>query len=158
MSDLIVINTGPLIALARIGAIDLVANLPYRFVCPQEVRDELDDGQRLGYPAVQPVWLEVRQLRAPLSRLAVAALDKGEAAVIQMALEEQAMAACIDEWKGRRAALAAGLEVTGVLGLLGMAKNRGLIAAVRPYVEKAATQGIRYDRELVARFLSALNE
>jgi len=65
---------------------------------------------------------------------------------------------CIDEWKGRRAALAAGLKVTGVLGLLGLAKQRQVIQAVKPYLEKAVAAGIRYDPELVQRVLEAVGE
>ena len=65
---------------------------------------------------------------------------------------------CIDEWKGRRAALAAGLKVTGVLGLLGMAKRKGLIDAIRPFVDKAIAAGIRYHPELLSRVLRAASE
>ena len=47
MAERIVINTGPLIALARMGALDIGAQLPYEFICPLEVKDELDDGAAL---------------------------------------------------------------------------------------------------------------
>lgn len=49
-SERIVINTGPLIALARAEALDLAGRLPLRFICPREVREELDAGTAEGYP------------------------------------------------------------------------------------------------------------
>ena len=83
MAEPIVINTGPLITLDRIGGLDIPGKLPFDFICPAEVRAELDEGRRTGYSDVSPDWLRVEQLRAPLSRVAASALDTGEAAVIQ---------------------------------------------------------------------------
>lgn len=40
----IVIDTGPLITLQRIEAIQTVGQLPFEFVAPEEVRAELDAG------------------------------------------------------------------------------------------------------------------
>jgi predicted nucleic acid-binding protein len=65
----------------------------------------------------------------------------------------------IDEWRGRRAAMAVGLRVTGSLGLLGRAKRVGLIPTVRPWIEKLTTSGVYYHPELLQRFfLSAMGE
>jgi predicted nucleic acid-binding protein len=86
------------------------------------------------------------------------ALDMAEAAVIQLALEEQIPLVCIDAWKGRRMALAAGLKVTGALGLLGKAKVQGIIPAVSPFLERALRNGVRYHPELVQKVLEALGE
>ncbi len=158
MPSRLVLDTGPLITLARIDCLDIVGKLPYEFLCPAEVRRELDEGEAAGHPRVAPGWLAVRSLSSPLPAAAVIALDEGEAAVIQLAVELKAGIAVIDEWKGRRAALAAGLEVTGSLGLLGQAKHRGLIPAIRPLIERAVTEGVRYHRDLVLAVLRAVGE
>jgi predicted nucleic acid-binding protein len=122
MAERIVIDTGPIIALARADALDIVAELPIAFVAPIEVRDELDEGVRRGHPAVAVAWIQFAPLAIPASPLVLAELDRGEAAVIQLALEQRISLVGIDERKGRRAAGAAGLAVTGTLGLLGRAK------------------------------------
>ena len=158
MAERIVVNTGPLIALARIEALDVVGRLPFEVICPQEVRDELDQGAEIGHPHVNPSWLAVVSLRERPSPLSLSALDLGEAAVIQLALEQGIERVCIDEWKGRRAALAAGLQVTGALGLLGRAKLLGLLPALRPLIERAIERGIRYHPELVRQVLTAVGE
>jgi hypothetical protein len=88
----------------------------------------------------------------------LAGLDLGETAVIQLGLELEVHAVAIDEWKGRRAALASGLRVTGSLGLLGRAKSQGLIPELKPLLEKAVAAGIWYNPELIRTVLEAAGE
>ncbi|MEW6210806.1 MAG: DUF3368 domain-containing protein [Acidobacteriota bacterium] len=158
MSEKIVINSGPLIALGKMQALDLIAQLPYEFLCPSQVETEILKGTSLGYSVVIPSWVKVLSLQSPLAPFASIALDDGEASVIQLALEQKISRVCIDELKGRRAALAVGLQVVGSLGLLGNAKTRGLIPAARPFIEQAQQNGIYYDANLVDRFLRAIGE
>jgi len=54
MQTQIVINASPLIAFARMGALDIIGQLPFDFVCPQQVKDELDEGAARGYVAIAP--------------------------------------------------------------------------------------------------------
>lgn len=104
VSSLIVLNTGPLIAFARLEVLDVIGRLPLQFVCPLEVRHEIDQGVAAGYSEVAPPWLHVEATSVPVSALGVASLDSGEAAVIQLALDRSIPVVGIDEWKGRRAA------------------------------------------------------
>ncbi len=66
MPERIVVNTGPLIALAKADALDVVGQLPFDFVCPRAVRDELDEGARLGHQAVVAPWVSVVALSRPV--------------------------------------------------------------------------------------------
>ncbi len=158
MADRIVIDTGPLIALARANALDLIERLPIDFFCPPEVQAELDEGTRLGHCAVAAPWLRVMPLKERLDPLAAATVDAAEAAVIQPALEEGIGLVCMDDRKGRRAALAVGLRITGSLGLLARAKTLGLTAAIRPFIEHAMDEGVWYDHALMSRLLADLRE
>jgi predicted nucleic acid-binding protein len=158
VAERIVMNTGPLVAFTRIGCLEVIGRLPYEFVCPAEVWQELDDGRISGHPWVAPAWLRRTPLSSPPSPALLAALDLGEAAVIHLALDLGVRIVAIDEWKGRRGALASGLRVTGSLGLLGRAKAVGLISDLKPLIAKAIDAGIWYDRELVRSFLEAAGE
>jgi predicted nucleic acid-binding protein len=158
MAERIVINTGPLIALARMDALDAIGQLPLEFICPVEVRDELDEGVVQGYPLIAPTWLIVVPLSASLSPVSVAALDKGEAAVIQLAIEQGRLRVSIDELQGRRIAAALGLNRVGSLGLVARAKTLGIIPAIRPLIEKAMREGIHYHPDLVNLVLTAVGE
>ena len=48
--------------------------------------------------------------------------------------------------------------MTGSLGLLGMAKVRGLVPALAPYVAAMRKSGVYLDDTLVRRFLVAMGE
>jgi len=122
MAEQIVVNTGPLIALSRIDALEVIQKLPFEFVCPVAVREELDAGLFHGYPVIVISWIQILPLSSLENPIAKVTLDRGEAAVIQLALERKIKRVCIDDWKGRRVALAVGLNVTGTLGLLAKAK------------------------------------
>ena len=74
------------------------------------------------------------------------------------AIEQAIRDVRIDEWRGRRAAAAIGLQVTGSLGLLGRAKILGLTPAVSPWVQKLKACGIHYHPELLRNFLLAMGE
>ena len=155
MSERLVVNTGPLIALESAGILDVLGRLPFEVVCPQEVVDELAAGPRQG---PLPDWLHVLPLAAPLDRVALASLDRGEAAVIQLAGEQGISLVCIDERKGRMVAEAVGLRVTGTLGILIGAKRLGLLGALRPIIERMVAAGAWYDAELVRRVLASVGE
>lgn len=75
MTERIVCNTSPLLALTKMQTLDAVGKLPFQFICPAEVEAEILAGAKQGYQIEIPTWLTV----VPL---AVAALDADEAAVI----------------------------------------------------------------------------
>jgi predicted nucleic acid-binding protein len=158
MTEKIVTNTSPLLAFAKMQAFEIIGRLPFEFICPAEVEQEILAGADQGYDVEIPDWLKIEKLQTNLSPLAVASLDVGEAAVIQLALEQNVETVCIDELKGRRAALAVGLKVVGSLGLLGKAKSLALITKLKPYIEKAKTNGIFYDENLIENFLKSFGE
>lgn len=158
MAERLVINTGPLVALGRTSATAAVARMPFEVIAPMEVRRELDAGAATGHVRGDVSWVRFVALKRPLSALATSNLDPGEAAVIQLALDEGIEIVCIDERKGRRAALAVGLRITGTLGLLGRAKALGLLPSVRPIVEEMVASGDWFDEELLARFYTAIGE
>jgi predicted nucleic acid-binding protein len=158
MNSRIVINTGPLIAFGRMDCLETIRDLPFDYSSPEQVRLEIVAGNRLGYATAFPEWINVISLTDPPSKLTLSNLDAGEAAVIEAALQNNIQTVCLDELKGRRAAVASGLVVVGSLGILGRAKKLGLIGNVKPFVEKAQLSGIHYDQKLVDTFLAGLGE
>lgn len=62
-------------------------------------------------------------------------LDAGEAEAIALAMECQADLILLDERMGRHAAQRMALKVTGTLGILIAAKDRGLLPSVRPLLD-----------------------
>lgn len=158
MNKRIVVNTSPLIAWEKMRALEIIEKLPFDFICPAQVQAEILNGAAKGYSVNFPSWIKILTLKTPLSALTLANLDAGEAAVIELALEQNIPQVCLDEIKGRRAAIASGLQVVGSLGILGRAKILGLVSKIRPLIERAQNSGIYYDSKLVEKFLKSFGE
>jgi hypothetical protein len=63
-------------------------------------------------------------------------LDRGEAEAIVLAIERRADLLLVDQRRGRRTASAAGLRVTGLLGVVATAKRAGLIDLAKPVLDE----------------------
>jgi predicted nucleic acid-binding protein len=79
-------------------------------------------------------------IAAPIDQYLVrelqAQLDFGEAEAIVLAQERHADLLIVEERRGRRIAAAAGLGITGLLGVLAEAKARGIIHTVKPVLDE----------------------
>ncbi len=90
-------------------------------------------------------------------KLAQTRLDDGERSAIALALQRRAVV-LVDERCGRAAALEAGLQVIGSLGLLVRARQCGLVPHVRPLAQALLDNGYYVARPLVERTLAVVGE
>lgn len=123
-------DTSPLGYLVLIGQTHIVPQLFTAVIIPEEVRAELASNrapsaiqQWIGQP---PPWLEIDSIVLP-SDAALDRLHAGERAAILLAERLRADLVLLDEKPGRTAALGRGLRVSGLLGILREAANRGLV-------------------------------
>ena len=136
---IVVSNTSPLIALARAGRLDLLQAIHGEIIVPDAVFNEITVAGA-GEPGAQEVaaanWIKRQPaLNRQLVNALCLDLDAGEAEAIALAMECQADLILVDERMGRHAAQRMGLKVTGTLGILIAAKDRGLLASVRPLLD-----------------------
>jgi len=132
----IISDTSPLTALLLIGRGDLLTSLFERVVIPPAVEREL-----LCAHADLPPWLEVTAPQRIPASVLEGGLDAGETEAIALALDLHPDTLLMDERLGRRLAQQHGLPVTGLLGLLALAKNSGLICAVVPVIRDLQDKG-----------------
>jgi predicted nucleic acid-binding protein len=85
-------------------------------------------------------------------------LDAGEAKSIAFASEHEGSLLIIDEIKGRKAAKEMGIPVTGSLGVLIAAKNKGHLKAVKPIIEEVQKTNFRISEHLIERVLDKVKE
>lgn len=137
---IVVSDTSPILNLARIGRLELLPSLYHQVLIPSVVHRELTFSRR-DLPAAidfaaEP-WLivatatdqtRVQELREEL--------DPGEAEAIVLAIERRADMLLVDERRGRRIAVGAGLRVTGLLGVVANAKRAGMIDRAKPVLDE----------------------
>lgn len=146
---IIVSNSGPLIALARIHHVFLLQRLYGHLLIPPAVHQEVT-GLRPDLPGATEVrhapWIEIADVSDQIAvSLLRERLDAGESEAIVLALERQADILLIDEARGRRIAQAKGLVHVGTIGILVLAKRQGLIEQVTPVLEQLIASGFRMD-------------
>ena len=119
MDKAVISDTSCLIALERIGKLEVLKLLFAKVLITEEVRIEF--GQAI------PDWIVVvkNQNTSKFFELHKV-LDSGEASSIAFAFGVENSILIIDEVKGRKVAAENGLEIIGTLGLLLLAKKRGL--------------------------------
>ena len=169
---IIISDTSPLSNLAIVGYLSLLQQIYNKVIIPQGVAEELrnaSDEENLIAGVLSLDWIEV----IPAKNLELISilrnnhnLDRGEAEAIAslaignaLALELNADELLIDERLGRREATRLGLPITGVLGILLVAKRRRLIPAVQPVIDALMNQaGFRVSNQLYAAVLKAADE
>lgn len=131
--EIVITDSGCLISLERINRLDILPALFSQVLLPPAVQAE--------FGVVLP-WLKVVP---PQDRGMVAALkmlvDEGEAEAIALAYELQ-YRLIIDDLQGRKVARDLGLQIMGTIGILVMAKQQGIIPALKPVIE--ALEGVSF--------------
>lgn len=151
--DRIVINTSPIIALtAAMGNLTVLQDLYSEILVPWEVSQEIlvNGGSRFAAEEFRSAfWLNKINQPQRISPLLLNSLDRGEAAVIQLAQNESINTVCIDESVGRRIARLSGLKLTGSIGILIRAKREGRLHSMRDAIDKMQNQGIRLSSTVI---------
>jgi predicted nucleic acid-binding protein len=152
-----VIDTSPLVVLAKVGRLDLVLDGPRRLVLPTAVAEEVRAGPvtdlaRLALDAGRfevPVPVDVHPLVLEWG------LGAGETAVLSYALTHAALA-ILDDREARRAAHALGIPIVGTLGIVLHAARRGRVESPAALVQGLRDVGLRLNEKAVSDAFQAI--
>lgn len=152
---IVVSDTSPITALLSIQQIDLLHLLYGVVVVPKAVAGEL-----LAYHADIPDFIQPTAVNdCPLLAKLNEQLDPGEAEAIVLAQTLNADLLLIDEALGREAARHEQLPVIGLMGVLLIAKNKGLIPRVGELIDQLeAEAGFYLSRQVKTKVLEAAKE
>jgi predicted nucleic acid-binding protein len=162
-APLLVPDSGPLIALARVDLLHLPALLFSQVLVPIAVWDEVlrqpseDERTRLQAALASGHLSLPAENGPPPAALVDPRLGAGERAAIGLALAHAAQV-LIDERRGRQAAADAGLRVVGTVGLLARGRQLGAIGPVRRVIETLRASGYYLAESLTQPVLAALGE
>ena len=159
----VVSNTSPILNLAAIGETGLLEKLYASLHVPFEVAAEIQrlrESQLRFQSAYMPSFVDVVTLQNPQVAIVLSGeLDPGEAAAIALASEMQAGLLLMDELRGRTVARRLGIPTLGLLGILKLAKQQGVVPAIAPLMEKLEQQaGFWVGRVLRERVLREAGE
>ncbi len=156
----VVLNTTPLVALWVLGRLDLLRDLFGQVVIPPAVQSEFmaAETQARQDALAQAPWVAPQTLAHPERALAYPQLDRGEAEVLALAVETEARLVIIDERLGRRYAQRLQLPLTGTLGVLLLAKEKGLLPALHPEIERLQQAGLSLGPDLITEALHLARE
>jgi predicted nucleic acid-binding protein len=145
-----VADASPIIALGRIGRLDLLQRLFTTVAIPPAVAAEAFGGE------AAPSWIRVVTPGSAVGR--GASLGAGEQEAIALALELDAAWIVLDDLAARRQAAREGLRVVGTIGLLLAAKRARLVESVRPLFDALDRAEFRLSASVRSIALQAADE
>lgn len=134
-----VVNASPLIFLSKANLLELLQLASEEIVVPVAVATEI---QRRGQADVtvqaleRTPWLTVVTTPQVASKIRDWDLGEGESAVLAWAYAHPGTEAIVDDLAARRCATTLDMPIRGTLGLVLTAKQKGIIPAARPILEK----------------------
>ncbi len=147
----IISDTSCFIILTNIGELDLLQLTFGEIVTTEEVIQEL--GEEL------PSWILVKAATDKYrQQILETQVDRGEASAIALALEFPESRLILDDYKARKIAENLGLEITGTIGVFIIAKKRGIIKSIKPYLEKIRATNFRLSNEIEKQALKEAEE
>lgn len=153
----IVSDTGPIIGLGKIGMIDLLKSLANEVLIPPFVHRELfgkigAETTRIENALEDFIKVTAVNVLEPWKAEELAELDEGEKQAVSLASEMgDDVLLLIDDYAGRQAAKRLGIAVIGLIGLLLLGKERGLIRRVDTLLDELKQNGYWLSEEVVGK-------
>ena len=161
MTDKAIINASPLIFLSRSHHLDLLQAFAREIWVPEPVATEISQRGRQDITAKaigQTYWLITQPISHIPTKITEWRLGAGESSVLALANEHPGTETIIDDLAGRKCAASLNIPVRGTLGIVLVAKKRGLIPKARPVIEDMMRTGLYLSRKVMDRALSRVGE
>ena len=161
MPEITIVNTSPLFYLHRLGLLELLKKLYGHITVPEAVKKELKEGQAQGEDVPQLenyTWVEIRSVGMPMYLQLIADLGPGESEVLALATNHPSALVILDDKLARRIAEMQGFRLTGTAGVLLRAKQKGLVPALKPVIERLLDLDFRLKPDLVKTTLELAGE
>ncbi len=157
---IVVADSSPLAALSICQSLPLLERLFSEVQVPKAVFTEVCIPGK-AEAGVLRAWLRDRVQPVSLSDCHISkpeGLGQGELEAIALYLALSADLLLVDDARAKKAAYLNGLEVMGSVGVLLLAKQRGLIPQVKPLLEILAVSGIYLSEAIIKKALGLADE
>ena len=151
LETVVITDTSCLIALTKTEALGILPQMYHRVIITEDIRDEF------GEPL--PAWVEIMPVSdKKYQQLLEGTLDRGESSALALAVTLKNVLLILDDLKARKEAKRLGFRVTGTLGVLFSAKQKGFIPALKPYIDKLQAVDFRISPHIVKELLTLSGE
>ena len=142
MPGIIISDTSCLILLEKLHKLELLKSVFGKVIITQVIADEFEK--------VIPEFIQIGNPKDKnYQRILESFLDPGEASAIALALEKENPLLIIDDYKARREAKQLRIKYTGTLGILIVAKEKGLIPSVSEILKEIVNTDFRISEKLI---------
>ena len=151
---MVISDSTTLIILFDLDRMELLSNLFSKILIPEAVYREISR----KYDIVLPAFMEVVSVQENVTlNLLKQLLDEGESEAIALALERKSKL-IIDEKKGRKIALAQGLEIIGLLGIVYLNIRKGFLSRneAKQFLDEALHHGYRINTKLIETMFASI--
>lgn len=157
-NGLVIADSGPIFSLALIDKLDILNIIFDDIKIPQAVWNEITyDKAKPDFNKLHSFFKDKTCQISSFNELTFV-LDYGESESVILYKELQADFLLIDDRKARKIAENLGVNCIGLLGILSIAKNKGLIKSLRPIFETFLQNKRFYDIELLNSILKLNGE
>lgn len=154
----VVANFTPIIILSNINKIEILKELYKVIYVPYGVFEELAFGDS-KYVFKANDFIKIEEIKnKEAKQFFPAYLHKGEVEAIILAKEINADLCIIDDYLARKHAKSLGLTVTGTLGVLIKAKEKGILKEVKPLLDEMLEKKFYIDKKLYDEVLKICGE
>ena len=153
-------NTTPILSLLKINKIDLLKELYGEITIPNGVYEEIEKGKEKPYYKDLALidWIKIEHIKNKDSMAFFIDLDDGEAEVLILAKEQNAELVILDEIMGRRYAKRLEFNLTGTIGILLKAKEKGLMKSLRVLLTELVEKGTWLNPKLISKAIELADE
>ncbi len=141
----VVLNASPLICLCKSDLSGLLPKLFTNIVVSDAVRTEVMAKGMIDFnlgKIFTEAWLKKAEIITIHPDIAAWGLGQGEGSVLSYAFYNQSYWAVIDDLEARRCAASMGCRYTGTVGILVLAKKKGIIPSVRDCIYRLQDAGL----------------
>jgi predicted nucleic acid-binding protein len=161
MSDNFILNASPMILLGKADLLKTISPLAKSWVIPKGVIREVEMKRSIE-PYVLDLSCKSKVLKKSSSTthplIAAWDLGEGESEVLTLALEIDGACVVLDDLQARKCAALFDIPLIGSIGLIILAKRKGLIDLAKPKIERLKAAGLHIDNTMLDRIYMRIGE
>jgi predicted nucleic acid-binding protein len=161
MCDDFILNASPMILLGKADLLKTISPLAKSWIIPKGVVREVEKKRSIElYLSCLSCNSQVIQKSTSTLHPLIAAWDlgQGESEVLSLALENDSAFAVLDDLQARKCATLFDIPLIGSIGLIILAKRKGLIDLAKPKIESLKAAGLYIDATMLDRIYTRIGE